>query len=335
MLKKVVLGTLFAGLVAVLVIGAINRTNAKREDSSQSAGRGRGQNQTVQEIGINQGDRDLQGGGRGNGNGQANGSGQGNGGGRSTAENSKQYPNYQEAIDEWFTYDGIVTQVPAEGIDLVIETDEGELVVGTGPLSLAELGIEVLIGDVLEVRGYWEGDELKAAQITQPATGQTVALRDEWGRPVWSGSGQNSRGAQNEFAENDRDGNAASGTTGQGIGWGGNGGRNGTGREITPAVGQAEVNEWITLQGHVTSADESALVIRMSSGEVVTVENRPWWFAQEQGFSAAVGDEVALTGFFEGEEFETGQLANITANLVIEIRQENGRPLWAGGGRQG
>lgn len=305
MLKKVVLGILLAGLIAVLVIGAINRTAAKREDSSQAAGRGRGQNQSVQEVRINQLDNNYQGGGRGNGGGQ------GNGGGRLTEENSKQYPNYQEAIDEWFTYDGIVTQVPAEGIDLVMETDEGELVVGTGPLSLAELGIEVLIGDALEVRGYWEDDELKAAQITQPATGQTVALRDEWGRPVWSGSGQNER-----------------------IGLGGNGGRDETKREISPGVGQAGVNEWITLQGHVTSVDESALVIRLSSGELVIVENRPWWFAQAQGFSAAVGDEVVLTGFFEGEEFETGQLANITTDLVIKIRQENGRPLWAGGGRQ-
>lgn len=100
-------------------------------------------------------------------------------------------------------------------------------------------------------------------------------------------------------------------------------------------VGQAELHEWITLQGTVTSIDENALVIQSDSGELVTVENRPWWFAQEQGFSAVIGDEVALTGFYESENFEAGQLTNITTNLVIEIRQENGRPLWAGGGRQG
>jgi hypothetical protein len=182
MLKKIILGILFAGLTAVLVIGAINRTAAKSEDGSRAAGRGRGQNHSVQNVGTNQQDKDFSGGGRGNGGGQ------------------------------------------------------------------------------------------------------------------------------------------------------GNGGRYQSNQEITPGVGQAEVDEWITLQGHVASANENALVVRMSSGELVTVENRPWRFAQEQGFLAAVGDEVALTGFYEGEEFETGQLANITTNLVIEIRQENGRPLWAGGG---
>lgn len=104
---------------------------------------------------------------------------------------------------------------------------------------------------------------------------------------------------------------------------------------MTPAAGQDEVHDWITLQGTASDVDESALLICLSSGEVVTVEGRIWRFAQEQGFSAATGDEIALTGFYAGENFEAGQLANITDNLVIEIRQENGRPLWAGGGRQG
>ena len=322
MLKKVILGTLFAGLTAVLVIGAINRTVAKSEDSSQVAGRGRGQTQPVQEVRNNQEEKDYQGGG-----------GQGNGGGRSAEEKTGQYPNYQEAIDEWLTYDGIVTQLPAEGIDLVMETNDGELVVGTGPLSLAELNVEMQVGDAIEVRGYWEDDELKAAEFTLLATGQTVALRDGWGRPVWSGSAQNGRGAQGEMVENNGGGSAAQGTGGQRVGWSGNGGRGGADDQVAPNVGQAEVNDWVMLQGEVTDVDESTMVIRLSSGESVTVEGRPWWFAQEQGFSAVVGDEIAVTGFYEGEKFEAGQLANNTTGLAIDIRQENGRPLWAGGGR--
>lgn len=103
---------------------------------------------------------------------------------------------------------------------------------------------------------------------------------------------------------------------------------------MTPDVGQDEVHEWITLQGTVSDIDENALLIRLSLGEVVTVEGRPWQFTQEQGFSVSVGDEAALTGFYECENFEAGQLAHITDDLVIEIRQENGRPLWARGGRR-
>jgi hypothetical protein len=325
MLKKVILGTLFVGLIAVLVIGAINRTVDKSEDTSQAAGRGRGQTQSTQEVRANQQVDDYQGTGRGrsqtqpaqevrnnqqDSNYQATG-GQGYGGGRSAITNSGQYPNYQEAIDEWVSYDGIVTQVPAAGVDLVMETDEGELVVGTGPLPLAELGLDVQL-------------ELKAAEIVQLATGQTVTLRDGWGRPVWSGSAQNER--------------AAAATGGQQAVWGGNGGRDKADDQVTAAdgqgVGQAEVDEWITLPGIVTEIDESTLVIQLSSGELATVEGRPWRFAQEQGFWATVGDEVTLTGFYEGENFESGQLANITTNQVIEIRQETGRPLWAGGSQR-
>jgi hypothetical protein len=165
-------------------------------------------------------------------------------------------------------------------------------------------------------------------------TGQTLALRDGWGRPVWSGSTQNGRGVQEATLAINKAGGASSGAAGQRVGWGGNG-RGEVDDQVTPGVGQDEVHDWITLQGTVSNVDESALLIRLSSGEVVTVEGRPWQFAQEQGFSAATGDEIALTGFYEGENFEAGQLANITDNLVIEIRQENGRPLWAGGGRQG
>jgi hypothetical protein len=322
MLKKVILGTLFAGLIAVLVIGAINRTVDKSEDSTQSAGHGRDQNQSDQEVRNNQQEKDIQGGG-----------GQGNGGGRSAEERTGQYPNYQDEIDEWITYDGIVTQLPAEGVDLVMETADGEMVVGTGPLSLAELGVEMQVGDAIEVRGYWEDDELKAAEFTLLATGQIVALRDGWGRPVWSGSAQNERGGQYQMVEDDVAESAGQGSGGQRIGWSGNGGRGEAEEQENPNVGQAEVNEWITLQGSVIDVDGSTMVIILSSGELVTVEGRPWSFAQQQGFSAAVGDEVALTGFFEGEKFEAGLVANITNNLVINIRQENGRPLWSGGSR--
>ncbi len=150
---------------------------------------------------------------------------------------------------------------------------------------------------------------------------------------MWSGSAQNGRSAQDVKFENDGDGSTAAGNAGQRVGWGRNS-RSGADGQLTPDVGQDEVHDWITLQGNVSDVDESARLIRLTSGEVVTVEGRPWQFTQEQGFSASAGDEIALTGFYECENLEAGQLANITDNLVIEIRQESGRPLWARGGRR-
>jgi hypothetical protein len=119
----------------------------------------------------------------------------------------------------------------------------------------------------------------------------------------------------------------------------GRGGYGGQGREDAPGdqtgTGQANVEGWLTVQGTVVSVDANALVVQTSSGEQVTVENRVWWFAQEQGFSTQVGDQVTLTGFHEGGEFEVGQIEDATNGQTVLIRDENGRPLWAGRGRRG
>jgi hypothetical protein len=120
---------------------------------------------------------------------------------------------------------------------------------------------------------------------------------------------------------------------------GNRGGYGGRGREDAPGdqtgTGQANVEEWLTLQGTVVSVDADVLVVQTVSGEQVTMENRPWWFAQEQGFSAQVGDQVTLIGFYEGDRFEVGQMDDITKGQTVLVRDENGRPLWAGRGRRG
>jgi hypothetical protein len=133
------------------------------------------------------------------------------------------------------------------------------------------------------------------------------------------------------------------GGSGQGRGGyaqdGNRGGYGGRGREDAPGdqtgTGQANVEEWLTLQGTVVSVDADALVVQTVSGEQVTMENRPWWFAQEQGSSAQVGDQVTLIGFYEIDNFEVGQIDDISKGQTVLVRDENGRPLWAGRGRRG
>jgi hypothetical protein len=100
-------------------------------------------------------------------------------------------------------------------------------------------------------------------------------------------------------------------------------------------TGQAEVDEWLTLQGTVVSTAADALVVQATDGRQVIVENRPWWFAQEQGFAPQEGDQVSLTGFYEGENLEVGQIFDSSNGQTVQIRDESGRPLWAGRGRHG
>ena len=187
MLKKVLAGTLMVGFIGILVFGAINRTMDQAGKTSEAQSRGPGQGRSSEET--------AQGLSRGQNNGgwqDPNEGGRGYGQGR-TAE--RQYPNYETAPESWEAYTGTVIQAPEPGVELVIETDDGEsLQIGTGPMDLVAQGFALNAGDRVQVNGYWEDDEFKAAQLTNTATGQTLALRDEFGRPAWAGGGRNASG---------------------------------------------------------------------------------------------------------------------------------------------
>lgn len=99
-------------------------------------------------------------------------------------------------------------------------------------------------------------------------------------------------------------------------------------------TGEAVVEEWLTFQGSVSSIDSDVMVVRLDSGEQVVVENRPWWFAQEQGFAAQPGDQLTLRAFYEGDSIEVGQMTNVRTGQTVPLREESGRPLWAGRGRR-
>jgi len=122
-----------------------------------------------------------------------------------------------------------------------------------------------------------------------------------------------------------------------GRGQGGNGwgqdGESATGDQL--GTGQAQVTEWVTLQGTVVSVDQNALVVETGTGEQIVIENRPWLFAQEQGFLAQVGDKVTLTGFYESDAFEVGQITDSNNGKTVSLRDDGGRPGWAGRGRRG
>jgi hypothetical protein len=89
---------------------------------------------------------------------------------------------------------------------------------------------------------------------------------------------------------------------------------------------------WIQLPGTVTGIDPGLLQVRLEDGNLLEVSRRAWWYAQDQGFSASIGDQLTLTGFIEGDEFETTELENLTTGFSVSIRDENGKPLWAGKG---
>lgn len=115
-----------------------------------------------------------------------------------------------------------------------------------------------------------------------------------------------------------------SGGYGQGGSQGGRRGGAGQGRNET-----VRTVVWETLTGEVTVVD-SEITVKTATGEVVVGMGQS---AYRESFALQVGDEVAVTGFYEDGEFKAGTVENLTTGETIVLRDETGRPMWAGQGR--
>jgi hypothetical protein len=328
MLKKIVLGTLLVALIGILVAGGVIRTLDKTDNVAEAQGRGYGQGRA--EVGEVAGEAVARGQGYGRvRSAEAVTQGYNGGGFGQGARNAeRQYPNSEAPSGEQVAYEGTVVQAPAVGVDLVVKTNEGEeVVVGTGPGYMEAQGFTLVAGERVQVNGFWEDEELKATQVTRLADGQTITLRDDYGRPAWSGSGR--RAAEQQAS-------VAQGVRGQGRG--AQGGSGSQGRAEAPAAGsplaETHVDDWLSVVGTVGSVDSSVLVVH-TDGQEVVVEGRAWRFAQELGFTAQVDDQVTLTGFYEDGEFKVSQIDDATNGETVLIRDETGRPMWAGRGGRG
>ncbi len=137
--------------------------------------------------------------------------------------------------------------------------------------------------------------------------------------------------------ENQGNGNEQSLNQSQGYGKGQGAGGNGNGIENNPVnagEGQAQVTNALVLEGTVTQVDEDILVLETSAGETIEVSNRAWWYASDAGFAVQVGNQLRVSGFYESEDqFEVISMENLTNGQSVSLREETGRPMWAGGGR--
>ena len=215
MIKKIALGLIFTLITGVLIVGAANRTAAKTDQYNSAEtvaqnGSGGGQNRDSERLYSNQQEQG-QGNGRlanteatiennqplgGQGQGNVDGNGQGNGAQKQDAD---RYGNPEAPTShDMLTYQGIVLTAPAAGVELVIDTADGALTVGTGPSYWLESSILLAVGDEISIIGYWEEGEFKASTITRSSDNLTVVLRTESGQPLWSGSMRNNNSGQGQ-----------------------------------------------------------------------------------------------------------------------------------------
>jgi len=89
----------------------------------------------------------------------------------------------------WETITGTVISIDSEA---TIQTATDEVQLGMGPSTYwADFGL--VVGDEVTVTGYHEDGEFKVSTIENLATGAPLTLRDETGRPIWAGQGQQNR----------------------------------------------------------------------------------------------------------------------------------------------
>ena len=114
--------------------------------------------------------------------------------------------------------------------------------------------------------------------------------------------------------------------------FGGAGAFDGSGRNSGAGQGRNEtvrIVEWKTLTGKVTIVDDE-ITIQTAEGQVLIGMGQS---AYREGFELEVGDEITVLGFHEDGEFKAGTVENLTTGETIVLRDETGRPMWAGQGR--
>ncbi len=153
-------------------------------------------------------------------------------------------------------------------------------------------------------------------------------------------------GARNDGSESGR-GNGS----GEGIGRQGdtaNGGRQGGGqgeekrgqeRAGSGANGSGQaaeepIDEWLEYEGVVVSVDDSVIEVETATGLTVVVEGRPRQYVMEQEAQVELGDTLLLTGFNEDGEFKAATLQDLESGEEVVLRDDTGRPMWAGQGRR-
>jgi len=87
-------------------------------------------------------------------------------------------------------------------------------------------------------------------------------------------------------------------------------------------------HEWVTITGTVSSILPRGMLVADDAGQLIEVARRTWRFAQEQGFTPQIADQVVLDGFYERGEFELARLTNLTNGQTVSLRDELGHPLW-------
>ena len=191
MLKKILVWTLYAALIGILIFGAVNRTAAKTDQDSShlvQPGVGAGEGQARDGSGNN-----GPSGGTGR-NGQAGGSGkngQSDGTGFNDQINGSGEELQQSNLEEhdWVVLTSTIVEFNSDNLWVQSENSGNLEISGRAWRFAQESGYHPAVGNELKLKGFYENGEFEVSTIEDLTSGQTILLRGDTGRPLWSGGG--------------------------------------------------------------------------------------------------------------------------------------------------
>lgn len=183
MFKKILKWTVYAGIVGLLIFGGVIRTQAKAGQEPAKSGTGL---DVGNPASLDQEGKGTEGWSR---TGEENPSRSGGGSDRngSSFGASEELHLAEEEDHEWIQVSGVVTGLDAES--LWIETAEGESleISGRAWTFIQEADLTFTVADEVELEGFFENDEFEVASIQNLTRAYFLQIREESGRPLWSG----------------------------------------------------------------------------------------------------------------------------------------------------
>ncbi len=201
-------------------------------------------------------------------------------------------------------------------------------------IAAVVIGIVQLAAPATEAQGRGPGRAVEEAATAGRGNGGwgqgggSGAVAPDAGTPLGAQGQGRGYGAQAEAVGSDQATaerlQGGQGQRGQGQG----GSLNGTGA----GEPQAEVREWVTVEGTVVETVE--LAIETAAGETVQIGLGPSHYREQQGFLLSEGDQARVSGYWEDGEFKAGEVENLSTGAKITLRDAYGRPMWSGRGRR-
>ncbi len=161
--------------------------------------------------------------------------------------------------------------------------------------------------------------------LGENTTASGPAWQNSVAQPEANTTGQQVAGTQGRGGQGNP--NAGNGNRGSGNGARG---QNQASNVPSPENG---LQEWVTFSGQVSNFSENYFTLLTADGQQIPVQLGSLNYIASLNLALQEGDAVTVVGFWETvDTFTAGAITLDATGEVINLRDEIGRPLWAGGG---